>query len=135
MSDPPDALHSAQRLYLRTGRCHTFSALLRIPYVLWQSVIVILYLWHREIASLTHAELLRVAPNPAVASLEQQLDAVLKHHPAERLQTIEVGDDPAASTTFLFADTNGLSYPAFTNPHTGQYLGYIQSTHWLRGLS
>jgi uncharacterized iron-regulated membrane protein len=60
---------------------------------------------------------------------------VLEHQPRERLQSIEISDGPTTPTAFFFADPNGLTYPAFTNPHTGDYLGHIESTHWLRGLT
>jgi uncharacterized iron-regulated membrane protein len=135
MSEPVESLRSAQRLYVRLWRWHFFAALIVIPFVLWQSVTGVLYLWHREIASLTHGELLAVSPSAERVALSQQLAEVLKHQPADGLRTIEVSDDPTRSTLFLFGDDNGLQYPAFANPHTGEYLGYIESTHWLRALS
>jgi uncharacterized iron-regulated membrane protein len=135
MSEPVGTLRSPQRLYVRIWRWHFFAALIVIPFVLWQSVTGVLYLWHSEIASWTHGELLAVSPSARQVSLDQQLDEVLKHQVADTLRTIEVAEDPTRSTVFLFSDDNGLQYPAFVNPHTGEYLGHIESTHWLRGLS
>lgn len=60
---------------------------------------------------------------------------MLQHRPRERLQSIEISEDPSQSTAFFFADTNGVPYPAFTNPHTGEYLREVMATSWMRGLS
>lgn len=135
MSDSLDPLRSAPRVYARLWRWHFFAALIVIPFVLWQSVTGVLYLWHRELATLTHPQLIEVSPSARRASYEQQLGAVHEHEPRDRLQAIELSDDPTRSTAFIFRDTNGLPYPAFANPHTGEYLGRIESTHWIRGLS
>lgn len=112
-----------------------FAALIVIPFALWQSVTGVLYLWHREIAAITHADLMTVEAGTFDATYEQQLAAVLAHHPREQLQSIEVTDDPTRSTAFFFADPNGLPYPAFTNPHNGSYLGSVPALRWMRGLS
>lgn len=122
-------------MYGRLWRWHFFAALIVIPFVLWQSITGVLYLWHRELAALTHPELTHVAPAAEVVSYQRQLDAVLEHQPRARLDTIEITDDPARSTAFLFVDDSGLTYPAFVDPHTGTYLGHIEPTHWIRGLS
>jgi uncharacterized iron-regulated membrane protein len=124
-----------RNLYARIWRWHFFAALIVIPFVLWQSVTGVLYLWHHEIGALVYPELVAVSPSPRTAALEGQLKTVLEHHPRERLQSIEISDNPARSTAFFFADPNGLPYPAFTDPHTGTYLGAVESTHWLRGLT
>lgn len=135
MSDSSDLSRSGSRLYARVWRWHFFAALIVIPFVLWQSITGVVYLWHRELAAVTHPQLIAVSANPQTASYERQLAAVLEHQPGERLQAIELSDDPTRSTAFFFRDTNGLPYPAFTNPHTGEYLGHIESTRWMRGLS
>ena len=123
------------RLYSRLWRWHFFAALIVIPFVLWQSLTGVLYLWHHELTALIYPQLVEVAPSATLASYEQQLAAVLEHHPRDQLQAIELSDDAARSTAFFFRDSNGLPYPAFTDPHTGRYLGEIESTHWIRGLS
>lgn len=130
-----EAIPSTQRLYARVWRWHFFAALIVIPFVLWQSVTGVLYLWHGEIAALTHPTLLNVATGESAVSYEQQLAAVLEHQPRERLEAIEISDAPSRSTAFFFRDANGLPYPAFVNPHTGEYLGAVASTKWIRGLS
>lgn len=130
-----DALRSTQRLYARVWRWHFFAALIVIPFALWQACTGVLYLWHRELAAIAYPELVRVAPGTAAVSYEQQLATVLEHQPRERLQSIEISDEPTRSTAFFFADPNGLVYPAFTNPHTGEYLGEVAATSWIRGLS
>jgi uncharacterized iron-regulated membrane protein len=60
---------------------------------------------------------------------------VTAHQPRERLAAIEISDDATRSTLFFFRDDNGLTYPAFVNPHTGEYLGHVASLQWLRGLT
>lgn len=129
------ATASAPRLYGRVWRWHFFSALIVIPFVLWQSVTGAIYLWHREISALVYPQLLAVIPGGSATGYQQQLDSALEHWPAERLQGIEISDDPARSTTFFFRDDNGLAFPAFVDPYTGRYLGAVESTHWIAGLS
>ena len=124
-----------QRLYARIWRWHFFAALIVIPFVLWQATTGVLYLWHEEIAAVVYPGQVRVADTPGTKSLEAQLAEVLRHQPRARLQSIETSDDPTRSTAFFFAAANGLPYPAFTNPHTGAYLGGVASMHWLRGLT
>jgi len=126
---------SAPRVYARMWRWHFFAALIVIPFVLWQSVTGVLYLWHREIAALAYPQLLHVEPGGQRASYEAQLQQVLTHHPRERLEAIEISDDPTHATAFFFRADNGLPYPAFVDPYTGQYLGEVSSTSWVRGLS
>lgn len=135
MNQSVDVLRSSQRLYARMWRWHFFAALIVIPFALWQSVTGVLYLWHQEIAALAHPELVRVEPAASRTSYDEQLATVLRHQPRARLQSIEISNDPAYSTAFFFADPGGLPYPAFTNPYTGEYLGDVPATHWLRGLS
>ena len=72
--NPPQ---SAPRLYARVWRWHFFAALIVIPFVLWQSATGVLYLWSRELASLTHPGLVVVEHGPQCASYQQQLEAVL----------------------------------------------------------
>ena len=134
MNESPDR-RAALHTYARVWRWHFFAALIVIPFVLWQSATGVLYLWHRELASLTHPQLVDVPPSARRVSYEAQLVTVLRHESRDRLQAVELSDDPSRSTAFFFRDTNGLPYPAFVDPHTGKYLGRIESTHWLRGLS
>ena len=135
MNVSSDALDSAHRLYARLWRWHFFAALIVIPFVLWQGLTGVTYLWHRELTGLIYPQLLNVEPQPTRVSYEQQLQSALAHHPSDQLQSIEITEAPASSTTFFFAAANGLPSPAFVNPHTGEYLGHVESTQWLRGLS
>src|SRR5690606_20340717 len=89
-----DPLSSSQRLYARIWRWHFFAALIVIPFALWQSATGVIYLWHRELTSLAYPELVNVEPSGATVSYERQLAAVLQHQPHERLQSIEISDDP-----------------------------------------
>src|SRR5688572_26163302 len=98
------AAAAATRLYGRVWRWHFFSALIVIPFVLWQSVTGTVYLWHREIAAWVYPELLRVEPGGAPVRYEEQLAAALAYWPAERLDGIEISDDPDRSTAFFFRD-------------------------------
>jgi uncharacterized iron-regulated membrane protein len=122
-------------LYARLWRWHFFAALVVIPFVLWQSVTGVLYLWRDDLAQLFYPQLMTVAPAAETASVDRQLASVLEHHSRETLTAIEISDDATRSTAFFFRDDNGLPYPAFVNPHTGAYLGSVQSTRWLAGLT
>jgi len=125
----------APRLYARAWRWHFFAALIVIPFVLWQSVTGVLYLWHEELGAWLYPGQVSVEPRAGSVSLDAQLASVLKHQPRESLQSIEISDDPARSTAFFFTAANGLAYPAFVNPHDGAYLGQVEATHWLRGVT
>ncbi len=135
-------MSASQATYARIWRWHFFSASIVIPFVLWQSMTGTVYLWHREISALAYPGLLSVTPAATRASYQQQLDTVLQHWPAARLQGIEIadpsaaiGDDRVPATAFFFRDDNGLAFPAFVDPYTGRYLGAVESTHWIAGLS
>ncbi|MGD9599010.1 MAG: PepSY-associated TM helix domain-containing protein [Steroidobacteraceae bacterium] len=130
-----DSSRSSHRLYARLWRWHFFAALIVIPFVLWQSITGVLYLWHDDLTAVIYPDKARVAPASDAASLESQLATAMRHQPNGRLASIEIHEDPTRSTAFFFADANGLTFPAFTNPHTGEYLGAVESTHWLRGLT
>lgn len=137
-SETVEPLRSAQRLYARIWRWHFFAALLVIPFVLWQSVTGVLYLWHEEIADWVHEDLrfthARSGPDARVA-YDEQLATALAHHPDERLAFMRIAEDPRRTTMFSFSASNDLAHPAFVDPYTGQYLGAVESTHWLPGLT
>lgn len=122
-------------LYARLWRWHFFAAFIVIPFILWQSITGVVYLWHEDLDRLAYPKLMNVAPEPRSVSLDRQLASVLEHQPRMSLLSIEVHPDPARSTAFFFSDSNGLPYPAFVDPHSGNYLGSVSSTAWLRGLS
>lgn len=132
---PATTDRSSSRLYARVWRWHFFAALIVIPFVLWQAATGVLYLWSRELVQFTHPELMTVRPDPAQASYEAQLAGVLVHHPRDRLAAIEISDAPSDTTMFFFRDDNGLTYPAFSNPHTGAYLGALSSFQWVASVS
>ena len=126
---------SGQGLYARLWRWHFFAALVVIPFVLWQAITGVAYLWHEDLDAISYPQLMRVSPGAGAVSLERQLASVLAHQPREGLASIEIHADPTRSTAFFFNDPNGLPFPAFVNPHDGEYLGSVPSTHWIRGLS
>jgi uncharacterized iron-regulated membrane protein len=135
MNSSADVLRSSQRLYARIWRWHFFAALIVIPFVLWQGLTGVTYLWHHELAGFIYPDLLHVEPQAVRVSYEQQLQSVLARRLHQQLQSIEITDDPTRSSAFFFADENGLPSPAFVNPYTGEYLGHVEATQWVRGLS
>lgn len=122
-------------LYARLWRWHFFTALIVVPFVLWQSLTGLTYLWRDELSALLYPDLVRVSPATAPASLDAQLASVLVHHPAHALAAIEVPADAARATVFQFGDRNGLTYPAFVDPQGAAYLGSVPSTRWPGGIS
>lgn len=138
MPSPPDktiAPAFGHGLYARLWRWHFFAALIVIPFVLWQSVTGVAYLWREDLAVMLYPTLVKVTPAERTESLDSQLASVLAHHPRDRLTAIGIPENPARATSFFFRDDNGLTYPVFVDPHTGSYLGSVSSTHWLPGLS
>jgi uncharacterized iron-regulated membrane protein len=122
-------------MYARLWRWHFFAALLVVPFILWQSITGTLYLWHRELAMESQAQLLTVTPQAERASYEAQLQAALKGQPAGSLPQVVLEADRHRSTMFLFTASNGLSYPTFVDPYTGQVLGTVAPARWLGGWS
>jgi uncharacterized iron-regulated membrane protein len=59
----------------------------------------------------------------------------MRHQGGRAPDALTIAEAPQASTAFYFNDDNGLQYPAFVNPYTGEYLGSVPSTHWIAGLS
>lgn len=135
MGDSSQTPYGGARLYARIWRWHFFAAFIVIPFVLWQAITGTVYLWHQELAALAHPRLLTVTPHGARVDYAQQLSTALAQQSGRPLQRIEIVDDPARSTTFFFSADNGLEYPAFVDPYSGRYLGSVESTHWLAGLS
>lgn len=121
--------------YGRVWRWHFFAAMIVIPFILWQSFSGVAYLWHRELASAAHPEMLYVTPGDTKVDYEQQLQSALSHHQGQRLTQIQLFSEPDRATTFMFSADNGLAYPAFVNPYTGQYLGSVEPAWWLPGVS
>jgi uncharacterized iron-regulated membrane protein len=121
--------------YARLWRWHFFAALLVIPFVLWQSITGTLYLWHREIALAAQPHLLSVVPRQERAAYELQLQAALRATGSAPLSQVVIDDDPTKSTLFLFTAANGLNYPTFVDPHSGEVLGTVAPSRWLGGWS
>ena len=122
-------------LYGRLWRWHFFAAFVVIPFVLWQAATGVLYLWNREIVQATHPELVSVAPRPERAPYQAQLDSVFSHEPRERLQSMEIAEDPSRATIFFFRDDNELARAAFVDPHDARYLGSLSSWQWVASIS
>lgn len=135
MNSTTDLSPASSRFYSRAWRWHFYAALIVIPFVLWQSLTGVAYLWHRELAQLAWPQLVNVVPSGPRISYDAQLESVLMRQGGRTPDALSISDDPRASTVVYFNDANGLQYPAFVNPYTGEYLGTVSSTHWIAGLS
>ncbi len=121
--------------YARFWRWHFFAALLVIPFVLWQSVTGILYIWHQEYEKAVHQDLMYVVPQSERVSYQSQLDVVLKQQAGHKVSQMIISAAPNKATQVFFTAANGLTYPAFVNPYTGAYLGDIAPSRWLAGIT
>lgn len=124
----------AQVQYRRLWRWHFYAAFLVIPFVLWQGVTGVIYLWHEQIADTLWPSLRFVEPGTQRVDLDTQLRAVSTHNGAP-LKSVHVPRDPDRSTMFVFADGETLTAPRFVDPYRGIALGQVSSDTWLPGLT
>ncbi|MEO8306825.1 MAG: PepSY domain-containing protein [Pseudomonadota bacterium] len=125
----------ASALYARVWRWHFWAAFLVVPFVLWQAVTGVTYLWHREISMAMHPELLRVAPHATTVSFEAQLQAAIAANRGAHPSQIVIEDDASYSTAFYFTAANQLAYPTFVDPQSGRVLGSVAPLRWMEGLT
>jgi uncharacterized iron-regulated membrane protein len=150
------------RLYSVFWRWHFLAALIVIPFVLWQSTTGTLYLWSEWWMDIHHTDLRFVADSSSAVTPSRQLAAALSfvggehgagqpteqahaghgHHDqilqgsaALPVDQIVLSDDPRRSTEVIMQGADGLPYPVFIDPHSGQVLGRLTPAEWLPGLS
>ncbi len=123
------------RQYLRFWRWHFYAAFLVIPFVLWQGITGVIYLWHGDIADQLWPQMRFASVGPQTASLDQQLAVVKQANDGLMPQSVIISADPQRSTQFVFGDSHGMSSPAFVDPYSGQYLGRVDANAWLPGLT
>lgn len=121
--------------YARFWRWHFFAALLVIPFVIWQSVTGILYIWHQQYEKAVHQDLMYVVPQSERVSYQDQLDTVMQYHQGAKVSQVVIGAESNKATQVFFTASNGLTYPAFVNPYSGAYLGDIAPSRWLAGIT
>ncbi len=127
--------HAHQGWYARFWRWHFFAALLVIPFVIWQSVTGILYIWHQEYEKVVHADQMIVTPHTTRVSYQAQLDTALAYQSGKKVNQLVIPADSTQATQVFFTTDSGLNYPAFVNPYTGEYLGDIAPARWLAGIT
>ena len=150
---------TTSRLYGRLWRWHFFAALIVIPFVLWQSVTGTLYLWSERWMDAAHPGLRFVQPGARRVAASEQIASALRtaggssamsssapssralhvHHGAASsgigVQSVLLSEDPKRSTAVLLQGTNGLAYPLFVDPYTGDVLGQLSAAAWLPGIT
>ena len=131
----PESIAARGWLYRLAWRWHFLSGLIVVPFVLWQAVTGSIYLWHEEISDLLHRELRFVPESAAQTSLDLQISAALAANPGAIPASVLVPSAANRSTMLMFKTDSGLNFPAFVDPHSGQYLGYVPANYWLSGLT
>lgn len=130
---------AAPRQHARFWRWHFYGAWIAIPFILWQSLTGVAYLWHQEIADALWPALRwsrSAAALPAErVDLDTQLAAVRSARPQAALLSVRVEGDPARSTLVLLNTGSGLPEAAFVDPVDGRLLGILPPTTWLPGLT
>jgi uncharacterized iron-regulated membrane protein len=121
--------------YKRFWRWHFYAAFLVIPFILWQGVTGVIYLWHEELTDILWPELRFVNAVGAKQSLDVQLIEVMASRNGAMPKMIKLSSEKNRSTQFVFEESNGLSSPSFMDPYSGQLLGRVSSTAWLPGLT
>jgi uncharacterized iron-regulated membrane protein len=131
--------HENSSQYKRFWRWHFYAAFLVIPFILWQGVTGVIYLWHEDVADVLWPELRFVSFSEADAnqkiSLDAQLSRVMASRSGEMPNIIKLPNEKNRSTQFVFEQSDGLSSPSFTNPYSGELLGSVSSKAWLPGLT
>ncbi|MBV9566279.1 MAG: PepSY domain-containing protein [Bradyrhizobium sp.] len=149
------------RLYGAFWRWHFLAALIVIPFVLWQSTTGTLYLWSEWWMDVSHPDLRFVPTADATVPPSAQIAAAFAaigptmapstpdpshgghdHHAegstsnvAQAVQQIVLSDDLHRSTEVILQGPDGLPYPIFVDPHTGDVLGRLNSGQWLPGIT
>lgn len=128
--------------YRRVWRWHFYAALLVVPFVLWQGVSGVLYLWHEQIADAVWPELRFVAPGAERVDLDALLRVATADGggapsavPQTVPKTVRVFAEPERSVQFVFGEPNGLSRAVFVDPYSGRRLGEVPASAWLPGLT
>lgn len=125
----------ARDLRRRAWRWHFIAAVLVIPFVLWQSVTGVIYLWADRWVDHQHPELRFVPVGSARASLDAQVEAARAQHPGQTVAGLRVPGDPARSTQVTFLDEHGLPAATFVDPYRGTVLGTLAGGAWPTGWS
>ncbi|MGH8049599.1 MAG: PepSY-associated TM helix domain-containing protein, partial [Arenimonas sp.] len=133
MSESAASIGSSQ--YSRFWRWHFYAAFLVIPFILWQGVTGVIYLWHQDISDAVWPELRFVSVGEVRASLDEQLNAAIAANAGTKPKIIKISAEANRSTQFIYEHVNGLSSPTFVDPYTGKVLGSVSSTTWLPGLT
>lgn len=121
--------------YARFWRWHFYAALLVIPFILWQGITGVTYLWHADISDALWPELRFVTPGKVHSSIDDQLNAAIAANAGGKPRLIKISGEANRSTQFVYEHENGLSSPTFVDPYSGKVLGSVSSTTWLPGLT
>jgi uncharacterized iron-regulated membrane protein len=121
--------------YARFWRWHFYAALFVIPFILWQGVTGVTYLWHADISDSVWPELRFVKSGEVHSSLDEQLNAAIKANAGVKPKLIKISGETNRSTQFVYEHENGLSSPTFVDPYSGKVLGSVSPTTWLPGLT
>jgi uncharacterized iron-regulated membrane protein len=119
----------------RAWRWHFLSALLVIPFVLWQSVTGTLYLWSYAWMDAAHPTLRFVEAGAQRASIDAQVQAARDVRPGSRIASVLLPADPHRSTEVMFEDSRGLPVAVFVDPYRGRPLGRLDASGWWPGWS
>lgn len=127
--------HMQADLRRRAWRWHFLAAALVIPFVLWQSVTGVLYVWSEHWVDHRHAALRFVDPGAQAVALDLQVQAARALHAGRQVGAIHVPADPARSTQVMFTDERGLPVAVFVDPYRGTLLGSLEGGAWPVGWS
>lgn len=116
-------------------RWHFCAALFVMPFVLWQSVTGLVYLWADAWVDARHPELRFVQPAERHASVDAQLAAARDEDREGRITAMLLPADPARATQVLFENASGVPYAAFVDPANARLLGVLGPVEWPAGWS
>jgi uncharacterized iron-regulated membrane protein len=121
--------------YARFWRWHFYAALFVIPFILWQGVTGVTYLWHADISDMLWPKLRFVEVGKTRVSIDEQLNAANANNNGMQASIVKISGDANRSTQFMHEHDNGLSSPTFVDPYSGKVLGSVSPTTWLPGLT
>lgn len=127
---PLPANVSAHRL---AWRWHFVGAFIAIPFIAWQSVTGLIYLWSSALADARFPAQRFVsaplAPDAGAATLDAQVERVTKDHPHASLLSFTTFADPTRATEFVLASRDGV-FASYVHPRDARALGDIAPTDW-----
>ncbi|WP_447554469.1 PepSY-associated TM helix domain-containing protein [Vreelandella sp. EE22] len=111
-------------IYLAVWRWHFYAGLLVLPFLITLSITGALYLFHKEIDAIVHADVKRVAVQETVQPPSALVSAALEAHPGTALKYTAPAT-PESSVEITVRTPQNERLAVFVNPYSASVLGAL----------